>query len=57
MSDGDIYAGSRLSKFFGFLAFVALLFSIEGLLRLDWGQVVNSLIIFLLFSYVGYRCA
>ncbi len=57
MSDEDIYTGSRLSKIFGFLAFVALLFSIEGLLRLDWGQVVISLIIVLLFSYVGYGCA
>jgi hypothetical protein len=52
-----IYTGSRLSKFFGFLSFLGLLFAVIALIRLQWGTVVTGLVVFLGAAYVGYRTA
>lgn len=50
-----IYAGSRISKFFGFVSFLSLVFAVIALIRLQWGVVVTGLVAFLAAAYVGYR--
>lgn len=52
-----IYAGRRLSKFFGFVSFLGLLSAVIALIRLQWGAVVTGLVVFLAAAYVGYRTA
>lgn len=52
-----IHAGSRLSKFFGFVSFLGLLSAVVALIRLEWGAVATGLVVFLAAAYVGYRTA
>jgi hypothetical protein len=52
-----IYAGSRLSKFLGFVSFLGILSAVIALIRLQWGVAVAGVVVFLAAAYVGYRTA
>ena len=53
----DLYAGSRLSRFFGRLALFALIVAVFLLLDGRWEHAVVAFAVFFAFSWMGYRAA
>src|SRR5262245_36372055 len=47
----DIYAGGRLSKFFGFVSFLCLLYAVIALIHLQWGVGITGVIVFLAAAF------
>lgn len=53
----DLYKGSSLSKAFGFISFVLLIFSVFQLITSNWALGIFGIVLSIATAYIGYRFA